>query len=89
MSSGVTNAWFARESWKKMAPQWEPRELRGPMWETATALTSIAAGCDFLMMMHPKAIQTVKDVIQRLTTDGSKKTLETTDWISLRIQEGN
>jgi CO dehydrogenase/acetyl-CoA synthase delta subunit len=41
------------------------------------------------MMMHPKAIQTVKDVIQRLTTDGSKKTLETTDWISLRIQEGN
>ncbi len=88
MSSGVTNAWFARESWKKMAPQWEPRELRGPMWETVTALTSIAAGCDFLMMMHPKAIQTVKDVIQRLTTNGSKKPLEPADWISLRIQEG-
>jgi acetyl-CoA decarbonylase/synthase complex subunit delta len=85
MSSGVTNAWFARESWKKMAPQWEPRELRGPMWETVTALTSIAAGCDFLMMMHPAAIQTVKDVIQKLTKDSSKKPFETADWISLRI----
>ena len=85
MSSGVTNAWFARESWKKMAPEWEPRELRGPMWETVTALTSIAAGCDFLMMMHPAAIQTVKDVIQKLTEDSSKKPAETADWISLRI----
>ena len=84
MSSGVTNAWFARESWKKMAPQWEPRELRGPMWETVTALTSIAAGCDFLMMMHPKAIQTVKDVIQRLKAKSSEESLETADWISLR-----
>jgi acetyl-CoA decarbonylase/synthase, CODH/ACS complex subunit delta len=84
MSSGVTNAWFARESWKKMAPQWEPRELRGPMWETVTALTSIAAGCDFLMMMHPKAIQTVKDVIQRLMAKSSEESLETPDWISLK-----
>jgi acetyl-CoA decarbonylase/synthase complex subunit delta len=68
-----------------MAPQWEPRELRGPMWETVTALTSIAAGCDFLMMMHPKAIQTVKDVIQRLKNESYEKTLETTEWISLKI----
>jgi acetyl-CoA decarbonylase/synthase complex subunit delta len=54
------------------------------MWETVTALTSIAAGCDFLMMMHPKAIQTVKDVIQRLTERSSKKSLEMADWISLK-----
>jgi len=85
LSSGVTNAWFARESYRKMAPQWEPRELRGPMWETVTALTSIAAGCDFLMMMHPATIQTVKDLIQKLKESGSKRTLETADWISLRI----
>lgn len=88
MSSGVTNAWFARESYKKMAPQWEPRELRGPMWETVTALTSIAAGCDFLMMMHPATIQTVKDVIHKLKEDSSRKTVEATDWISLKMQEG-
>ncbi len=85
MSSGVTNAWFARESWKVMAPQWEPRELRGPMWETVTALTSIAAGCDFLMMMHPRAIQTVKDVIQKLKEDCSEKPPETLDWTSTKI----
>jgi CO dehydrogenase/acetyl-CoA synthase delta subunit len=37
------------------------------------------------MMMHPKAIQTVKDVIQRLMEDSSKKPPETADWTSLRI----
>jgi len=84
MSTGVTNAWFARESWKKMTPEWEPRELRGPLWETVTALASLAAGCDFFMMMHPAAIQTVKDTIQRLTKEDAKKT-EVSDWVSLRI----
>ena len=85
MSSGVTNAWFARESWKKMSPQWEPRELRGPLWETVTALSSLAAGCDFFMMMHPAAIQTIKDLIKSLTKESAKKTDEISDWISLRI----
>ncbi len=85
MSSGVTNAWFARESWKKMSPQWEPRELRGPLWETVTALSSLTAGCDFFMMMHPAAIQTIKDLIKRLTEESAKKTDEISDWISLRI----
>jgi CO dehydrogenase/acetyl-CoA synthase delta subunit len=40
MSSGTTNAWAAREAWLKMGPEWEPRELRGPLWEVITALTS-------------------------------------------------
>jgi len=85
MSSGATNAWFARESWKKMAPQWEPRKLRGPLWETVTALTSLMAGVDYVMMMHPAAVRTVKDVIQRLMEKRVKKPEKTTDWISIRI----
>jgi acetyl-CoA decarbonylase/synthase complex subunit delta len=84
MSSGVTNAWFARESWKKMAPQWEPRELRGPLWETVTALSSLLAGVDYFMMMHPLAVKTIKAVIQRLT-ENVKTVKKTPEWISLPI----
>jgi len=85
MSSGATNAWFAREAWKKLAPQWEPRELRGPLWETVTALTGLLAGVDYFMMMHPAAVKTVKDVIQRLMGKGVKKPEKIADWVSIRI----
>jgi len=84
MASGVTNAWFAREAWKKMAPEWEPRELRGPLWETVTALTSLLAGVDYFMMMHPLAVKTVKDVIEKLMGKGAGK-LEKIDWHVMRI----
>jgi len=84
MASGVTNAWFAREAWKKMAPGWEPRELRGPLWETVTALTSLLAGVDYFMMMHPLAVKTVKDVIEKLMGKGAGK-LEEIDWHIIRI----
>ena len=85
MSSGSTNAWFARESWKKMDPQWEPRELRGPLWETVTALTGLLAGVDYFMMMHPAAVRTVKDLIQKLTGQRVGKPAKTADWVSKRI----
>jgi len=85
MSSGTTNAWFAKEAWKKMAPQWEPRELRGPMWETITALTGLLAGVDYFMMMHPTAIKTVKDVIERLMNKEADEPEKIADWTTTRI----
>jgi len=85
MSSGTTNAWFAKEAWKKMAPQWEPRELRGPMWETITALTGLLAGVDYFMMMHPTAIKTVKDVIKRLMGKEAAEPEKVADWVTMRI----
>jgi acetyl-CoA decarbonylase/synthase complex subunit delta len=85
MSSGTTNAWFAKEAWKKMLPQWEPRELRGPMWETMTALTGLLAGVDYFMMMHPAAIKTVKDVIERLMSKEPAETEVTANWVRMRI----
>lgn len=85
MSSGTTNAWFAKEAWKKMLPQWEPRELRGPMWETMTALTGLLAGVDYFMMMHPTAIKTVKDVIERLMFKEPTETESTANWVRMRI----
>jgi acetyl-CoA decarbonylase/synthase complex subunit delta len=87
LSSGTTNAWAAREAWLKMDPEWGPRELRGPIWETVTALTLLLAGVDLFMMMHPAAVKTVKDVIKKLSTGlDTGKPEQLTDWVSLKIQ---
>ncbi len=83
--SGSTNAWAAREAWMKMGPEWEPRELRGPIWETITALTLLLAGVDMFMMMHPAAIQTMKEVIKNLMSIGKSKPEKIADWVSIKI----
>ena len=85
MSSGTTNAWAAREAWKKMDPQWGPREYRGPMWETVTALTLLLAGVDLFMMMHPAAVKTLKEVIKVLASGKSGNSKKIADWVSSRI----
>jgi len=86
LSSGTTNAWAAREAWMKMAPEWGPRELRGPIWEVITALTLLLAGVDVFMMMHPAAIKTVKDVVGKLTTGVTRgKPEQLNDWVTVKI----
>jgi acetyl-CoA decarbonylase/synthase complex subunit delta len=83
--SGTTNAWAAREAWLKMGPEWEPRELRGPIWETVTAVSLLIAGVDLFMMMHPYAIRTVKKVIGQLSSMGKGKPEKIADWITVKI----
>jgi acetyl-CoA decarbonylase/synthase complex subunit delta len=85
MASGTTNAWAAREAWMQMAPEWGPRELRGPMWETVTALTLLLTGVDLFMMMHPAAVKTVKDVIKELASTGRAKPESIANWVSVKI----
>lgn len=86
LSSGTTNAWAAREAWMKMAPEWGPRELRGPIWETVTALTLLLAGVDVFMMMHPAAVRTVKDVIKKLVAGRGKGRPELiNDWVTMKM----
>lgn len=85
ISSGTTNAWGAREAWMKMGPEWGPRELRGPMWETVTALTLLLAGVDLFMMMHPAAVKTLKDVVNRFKAGvGRGKPELISDWVTLK-----
>lgn len=85
MASGTTNAWAAREAWMRMDPAWGPREFRGPIWETVTALTLLLTGVDWFMMMHPAAVKTVKDVV-RTFTRGEKARSETiADWIQVKL----
>lgn len=85
MSSGTTNAWAAREAWLKMAPEWEPRELRGPLWEVATAVTLLLAGVDLFMMMHPAAVKTLKDITRQLETGGSGNKDKLAEWVSAKV----
>jgi len=84
MSSGTTNAWAAREAWMKMAPEWEPRELRGPLWEVTTALTLLLAGVDLFMMMHPAAVKTLKEVIGQLVSGKKADASKFVNWVSLK-----
>ena len=83
ISSGTTNAWAAREAWMTMDPQWEPKYLRGPLWETTTAITLLLAGVDYFMMMHPAAARTVQSVIDELMS--GRKEREPVDWVNLKI----
>jgi len=84
MSSGTTNAWAAREAWLKMAPEWEPRELRGPLWEVTTALTLLLAGVDLFMMMHPAAVKTLKEVSGRLVSGKKADACKFVDWVTMK-----
>ena len=83
--AGTTNAWAAREAWLKLGPEWEPRELRGPIWETTTALTLLLAGVDVFMMMHPDAIRTMKKLIEQFMSRGNVKPEKIASWVDAKI----
>ncbi len=83
LSSGTTNAWAAREAWMKMGPEFAPRELRGPIWETITGQTLLLTGVDYFMMMHPAAVNALKTTIDGLMKNG--KPSEVTDWVTVTV----
>ena len=85
MASGTTNAWAAREAWMSLAPQWGPRELRGPMWETVTALTLLLTGVDYFMMMHPAAVKTLRDVTTNLSSSLREDNEIAENWVTLKL----
>ena len=87
ISSGTTNAWAAREAWLK-APELGPRELRGPIWESVTALALLLAGNDLFMMMHPAAMKTVRDLVGWMKERKTIKADEYPDWTTVSIPEG-
>jgi acetyl-CoA decarbonylase/synthase complex subunit delta len=79
--AGTTNAWAAREAWMKLGPEWEPRSLRGPLWETLTAVTLLLAGVDVFMMMHPEAVKHLRKVVQQLMTRDNAKLDNIASWV--------
>ena len=46
--------------------EWGNHEERSVMWEVVTATSVINAGCDIVVMCHPKAVEQVKTTISKL-----------------------
>ena len=82
--SASTNAWAAREAWIAMDPLYGPKEYRGPLWETITALTLLFAGVDLFMMMHPAAVRTMREVVQGLSAFSESAPAPLSDWTIMR-----
>jgi acetyl-CoA decarbonylase/synthase complex subunit delta len=61
-------AWRAKEAKTPdaEAPEWGVQAQRGPMWEAATAIALVQAGCDIVRMRHPKAVATVRKALKGL-----------------------
>jgi acetyl-CoA decarbonylase/synthase complex subunit delta len=83
LASGISNAWAAREAWLKLDPKWGPADLRGPIWETVTALSMLLVGTDYLMMLHPTSVRTVKEIVGFLLKGG--KVREAPHWASAKL----
>ncbi|HDH27819.1 MAG TPA: CO dehydrogenase/acetyl-CoA synthase subunit delta [Euryarchaeota archaeon] len=82
ISCGVTNAWGARESWLNN-DAWGPREHRGPLWEIMTGTAVLMAGADIMMMLHPLAVKTVKDIILSMTGEKKSRKVRYEDWLTV------
>lgn len=63
------NVWKTKESaaLESELPEWGSLEERGIVWESVTAATMIMAGCNLLVMRHPKSIETVNKLVTELT----------------------
>lgn len=83
--SASTNAWAAREAWMQMDAKYGSKHMRGPIWETLNALTLIFAGIDLLMMMHPAAIRTVRDVTTELINHRTAAKPSALPWAEMKI----
>ena len=63
---------IARESWKVKESNelqdlnWGNDETRGILWEAMSATTLITAGADVVVMLNPKSIKLVNDLIKEI-----------------------
>lgn len=62
------NVWKTKESAapESELPEWGSLTERGIVWESVTASTMIMAGCNLLVMRHPKAVETVNRLVGEL-----------------------
>ncbi|MEM2902127.1 MAG: hypothetical protein QXO32_05295 [Candidatus Bathyarchaeia archaeon] len=57
-------SWKAREAWME-DPQLPPSRVRGALWEAHTATILTLAGSDLTAIMHPKALEAVREAFKR------------------------
>ncbi|MGQ9718448.1 MAG: CO dehydrogenase/acetyl-CoA synthase subunit delta [Nitrososphaerales archaeon] len=86
MLSPSSNAWGAREAWIK-SEELGPKEYRGPLWETVTAITTMMAGGDLFMLSHPATVRVLKGLLESLYEEVDvehvyKPSKRVQDWIT-------
>ncbi|MHC4364016.1 MAG: CO dehydrogenase/acetyl-CoA synthase subunit delta [Planctomycetota bacterium] len=59
-------SWRVKEAKLQDVAGWGPAEDRGPMWEATTAICLLQAGADIIRMRHPKAVATVKNLVNQI-----------------------
>lgn len=47
-------------------PEWGNQEQRGINWETISAMSTLLAGANIVVMRHPKAVKLIKEIIEEL-----------------------
>lgn len=65
MLGDATVSWESSES-KEEDPSFGDAEKRGPYWETLTALSSLMAGADLILVRHPESALAVRNAIEAL-----------------------
>jgi acetyl-CoA decarbonylase/synthase complex subunit delta len=79
--SASSNAWGAREAWVK-SEELGPREYRGPLWETVTALTMLFSGAEIFMISHPATLAVLKQIVKDLYGESEVESEQKPiDWI--------
>ena len=70
-------AWRAKEakSTSSEHPEWGDELSRGALWEVETAVCTLQAGADILVMRHPKAVEETRKYIDNLTINSKLETL--------------
>jgi len=84
MASATSNAWSAREAWMRNE-EWGPREWRGPLWESTTAIIALLSGADLFMMLHPFSIEIMNSVMDSLFVKDltEEKDIKYPEWINV------
>lgn len=84
--SAASNAWVAREARIKMDPVYGPKEFRGPIWETISALSMVLAGVDIFMLAHPTTLNALREIVQMLVRkEAETPPCSNTNWCTTRI----
>jgi len=82
----AANAWGAREAWIAMDPYWDPKEIRGPLWETLACVICLLAGADYFMILHPLTMKVLKALREYLFSEPKPKDPEKAlNWLSAKI----
>ncbi len=65
-------AWRAKEAkgLQSEHPEWGSELERGPIWEATTGISVLLSGANILTMRHPRAVEIVKETINRLMKKG-------------------